>query len=482
MDSHWEMIILKKYYWAIIPIVGWLIVKFGFDFNGLYGQDAYAYLLHSREWKAFFIGGAIPSSFYWPPNYSIVSALLAFIVGTEFVSLQLISVLSMAGLAYVLDSWFRKEYDLEKDTRIAFITLAFLLSPYMFRLGQQSISEMLTMVFITGSFYHLKQYLQHEKVRSLLLWSVTAALSITTRYPAVIVLIAPILFMGFRLIRKGQFTRLLAGTIVGLVPVLVAVWWKTKSGGMEQVMSADLLQNWSVSQLFQTEFSRDEGNFSFMFPNILFNLSALVHPGTVFFGVLLLPFAFKKLKNNTARLLAAISFLIYALFLSGVPVQNTRLMTFSYPLLVMISFPGFVELTNWIKSKRIPTTLLFTACLIVQIALCARAMQPSIVHNHFEEELANWVRENHTSKTIYTSDYPQLFDVYETGNPVVQTYTVLLNSFEDDAIFIFNQSSSEFKLKGTVPLQNWLLAQNLMQVEEEKGWSNGWCVYSLKSR
>jgi hypothetical protein len=109
-------------------------------------------------------------------------------------------------------------------------------------------------------------------------------------------------------------------------------------------------------------------------------------------------------------------------------------------------------------------------------------MQPSIVHNHFEEELANWVRENYTSKTIYTSDYSKLFDVYETGNPVVQIYTASLNNFENDAIFIFKKSSSEFKLKGTVPLQNWQLAQDYMKVEEEKCWSNGWCVYSLKSQ
>jgi hypothetical protein len=473
---------VKKYYWAIIPIVGWIIVRFGFDFNGLYGQDAYAYLLHAREWKVFYMGGVAPGSFYWPPNYSIVSGLLALIVGSEFISLQLISVFSMIGIGYTLNSWFRKDYNLEKNTRIAFVTLAFLLSPYMFRLGQQSISEMFTMLFVMASFYHLRQYLQNEKVRSLLLWSVTAALAITTRYPAVVVLLAPILFMGFRLLKMGQLTRLLAGIIMGFVPVLVAVWWKTESGGMEQVMSADLLQNWSFSHLLQTEFNRDEGSFSFMFPNILFNLSATVHPGTVFFGGLLLPFAFKNLMDNTARLLAAISFLIYVLFLSGVPVQNARLMTFTYPLLVVFLFPGFIELTNWLRSKRIPTTLLLGASLFVQVALCGRAMQPSIVHNHFEEALANYVATNHSSNTIYTSDYSQLFDVYETGNPVHQIFQEPVNSFEIGSVFIFNESLAEFKLQGTMPLQNWEAANRLVKVEEEKCWPNGWCVYSLKSR
>jgi hypothetical protein len=288
--------------------------------------------------------------------------------------------------------------------------------------------------------------------------------------------------MGFRLAYKRQFTRLIAALVMGLIPVLIAVWWKTESGGMEQVIATDLFQGWSFSQFYQTEFSSGEGNFSFIFPNILFNVSSMVHPGTLFFGVVLLPFALKNLNNNTVRIIVAISFLLYAFFLSGFPVQNTRLMTFTYPLVVVFLFPGFIEFLNWLKSKRISITFLFATSLIIQIALCARAMQPSIVHNHFEEELANWVRENYTSKTIYTSDYSKLFDVYETGNPVVQIYTASLNNFENDAIFIFKKSSSEFKLKGTVPLQNWQLAQDYMKVEEEKCWSNGWCVYSLKSQ
>ncbi|MGB1319088.1 MAG: hypothetical protein ACPG5W_12800, partial [Flavobacteriales bacterium] len=163
---------LKKYYWAIVPIIGWLIVRFGFNFNGLYGQDAYAYLLHAREWKAFFLGGETPRTFFWPPNYSIIGALLSLLIKTEFYSLQLVSVFSMMGLAGILNRWIKEAYpEFKARSRIALVSLGFLLSPYMFRLGMQCMSDMLAMVFLTASFYQLWKSLQDDSAKSLLLWS-----------------------------------------------------------------------------------------------------------------------------------------------------------------------------------------------------------------------------------------------------------------------------------------------------------------------
>ncbi|MGB0369239.1 MAG: ArnT family glycosyltransferase, partial [Flavobacteriales bacterium] len=184
--------------------------RFGFSFNGLYGQDAYAYLLHAREWKAFFLGGDIPGGFFWPPNYSILAALLSLLVKSEFYSLQFISVLSMVGLGGMLNRLIKEAYPQTGDTmRIVFVILAFLLSPFMFRLGMQSMSDMLAMFFLTASFYQLWRYFQNGSVHSLLLWSGFSALAITTRYPAVIVLLPAIIC------RSSTFTSGSIGKVCG---------------------------------------------------------------------------------------------------------------------------------------------------------------------------------------------------------------------------------------------------------------------------
>ena len=473
---------LKKYYWGIIPFIGWIIVRFGFDFNGLYGQDAYAYLLHAREWKNFFSGGETPGAFFWPPSYSIVSGMIELIVQSEFYALQLVSVGSLIGLGWITDKWIRNAYPTHENARIGFVTLALLLSPYMFRLGVQAMSDMLAMFLLTASFYHLWIYLNSESQKSLILWSLTSALALTTRYPAVIVLAPTMAFVGVHLLSKQQFGRVGLAFLVGLIPVSAAIWWKLESGGINSDIQTVILQNWSFTNFFQSEFQSADTHSKFLLPNLIFNFSTAIHPGTLFWGIALIPFSLNGLKEDKFRLLILVSVIIYALFLSGIPFQNSRVMTFSYPLIVMFLFPAFLSFIAWIKSKKLPLKVALLITVIVQIGLCVRALQPSIEYSRFESVLVSWVQSNHPKATIYTSAYSQLFPAHRTENVIVQTFDSVLSSYEENSILIFNESLIDFKIKHTIPHQNWKKANELMLVEEEKCWPNGWCVYSLKSR
>lgn len=455
-------------------------MRFGFDFNGLYGQDAYAYLLHAREWKVFFLGGNTPGSFFWPPNYSIVSGFLGIILQSEIYALQLVSVGSLIGTAWIVDKWISRAYHIENHTRIAFVTLAILLSPYLFRLGQQSMSDMLAMFFLTASFYHLWNYLKTDSIKSLILWSLFSAFAITTRYPAVIILLPALVYVGFRLMSKRQFGKFVVGLLPGLIPLSFAILWKLKTGGINNDIQNVILEGLRFSNFLKTEFHNADGSSSYMLPNLLFNLSVAIHPGTFFLGLALLPFSFTGLKRDRFRLILLTSILVYALFLSGIPFQNSRVMTFSFPLVVMFLYPAFLRLTSLFESKKAPLKVVFSLCVFVQIALCARAMQPSVSYNYFERELVSWVETTCAAKVIYTSSYSQLFDVYNTGNPLMEIFNTRYSSFEDNSVFIFNEALIEGKIKQTVPHQNWEQANKLMSVEKEKCWSNGWCIYALQ--
>ncbi len=473
------MTTIKKYYWAMIPLVGWVVVRFCFNFNGLYGQDAYAYLLHAREWRSFFLGGATPGAFFWPPNYSIVTAVLGLAIRSEFLAAQLVSLLSVISIAWLLDRWISQAYQAHENLRIGFVVIAFLASPYMFRLGVQSMSDMLAMAFLTASFYHLWLFLQSNATKAIVLWSVFSALAITTRYPAIVVLFPSIVFVFFKLMNGRQYTTFFLALLIGLIPVSAAIFWKQSSGGMENVLSLDLIRNWSVLHLFQTEFTTSDNNTNYLLPNLLFNLSTWVHPGTLFFGVLLLPFSFSVLRKDQFRILLLFSIFIYAIFLSGIPFQNTRVATFTYPPLVVFFFQGFIKLVDRLRSKANHLSYLFFVVLFIQIGLCVKAMVPSIASNRFEQQLARWIEGHHPQKTVYTSSYSQLFDVYRTGNPVVQIYDNELTTFQNNSVFIFNGSWAEFKLKGTIPLRNWETANRLMRVDQDKCWPEGWCTYNV---
>ncbi|MGB0369238.1 MAG: hypothetical protein ACPGD8_07515 [Flavobacteriales bacterium] len=277
----------------------------------------------------------------------------------------------------------------------------------------------------------------------------------------------------------GKFA---AGIVVGAIPISLAIWWKITSGGMETVLGIDLIQNWHISNFWQSEFSTSDTNSKFLFSNILFSLSPFVHPGTLFFGAVLLSLTITRISKDRFRFLLAISILLYACFLAGVPFQNSRVATFTFPLIVMVYLDGFERLTGWLVEKNLPRKSILFVAVIVQLGLCARAMSPSISNNHFEQELASWVQTNGSDKTVYTSDYLQLFDVYETNNQTISIYESEITDFENESIFIFNPSMASVKLKGTMPLQNWEEAQGQMHVNELKCWENGWCVYSLNAK
>lgn len=474
---------LEKYYWILLPLLAWIVVRFGFNFNGLYGQDAYAYLLHTREWKAFFLGGDQPGTFFWPPNYSIVSALLALVVKTEFYSLQLISVFSMVGLAGVLNAWFKQAFKQASALiRVSFVSLAFLFSPYLFRLGMQSMSDMLAMFLLTASFYYLWKFQNDRETKHMLLWAGVSGLALTTRYPAIIVLLPSMIFVAYTLVVNKQIKQLMLGLTAGLIPVAFAAIWKLSSGGVADAIQSVILNDWSVQNFFKTEFQRPDTNSSFLLPNILFNLSVFVHPGTLIYGIILLPLTFKNFRKDAFQSLLLVSILIYVIFLSGIPFQNSRVLVFAYPLVVMLVAPAYAQAIAWLESKNLPVKLVFAFCAMLQMGLCARAMQPSVEHGLFERELASWVSQNAAGKTIYTSWFSQIFEAYETGNPVIHIFNSEVKEFEPNSIIIFNEAWADFKLKETAPLRNWNRAKQTMRVEEQKCWPNGWCVYTVVSK
>ena len=74
------------------------------DFNGLYGQDSYAYLTQSRAWLDWMQGGPTPPAFFWPEGYPFAGAIFGMVVPVATdpiaIGLQVISMLSTAAILY----------------------------------------------------------------------------------------------------------------------------------------------------------------------------------------------------------------------------------------------------------------------------------------------------------------------------------------------------------------------------------------------
>jgi len=474
---------VRTYYWAIIPFLSWIIVRYGFGFTGAFGQDAYAYLLYGREMTDLILNATPSGYFFWPANYPLLIGLLAIVLKSHFLAGQLISVASFSGVAYFIHRLLRRVFNLSESMAIGYVMLTFLFSPYMFRLSSQIMSDMLAMFLITGSFYYLIIFGREKNVRTGILWTIFTGLATTTRYPSGVVLLLPSIYMLIMLLRGRNWKLLSIMVLIGAIILFPAIWWKWEMMAKHaNSVSFDGILDWRFSNYFKSGFLRRDGQSHYFLPNILFNFSLFIHPGTVFFGVALLPFIMGSVRKYTVFAVILFSVILYSLFLSGIPFQNSRVMTFTFPLVVILYAPGYRVLVDKIRAMNINLKWVFSIALIIQAGLCARAMKPSVLSQRMDLELVDHINKEHPGKTVYTFAFSQIFDAYRTGNPVVNTFNIEQLEFHKDAVYIFNPDLIDTKLAGTMPHTNWVKANSRMTLTNTKCWPDGWCVYSMNEK
>ena len=76
-----------------------------FPFDGLYGQDAYAYFDYARQIVGILSGGQLSGPFYWPLGYPALVALPMAIIGAAPLAGQIVSLVTgslIAPLVYLI--------------------------------------------------------------------------------------------------------------------------------------------------------------------------------------------------------------------------------------------------------------------------------------------------------------------------------------------------------------------------------------------
>lgn len=128
LSSKLNRSMIRKYYIVyLFPILIWIIVYFGFSFDGLYGQDVYEYLRYTEALKTFLVTGKSPEDYFWGIYYPVFGSILGFIIPNIAMSLQLISVVSLVVTSIYLDKIIRLIYKENALENIPF--LLFTLSP-----------------------------------------------------------------------------------------------------------------------------------------------------------------------------------------------------------------------------------------------------------------------------------------------------------------------------------------------------------------
>lgn len=376
-------------------------------FDGLYGQDAYAYYGYAsgplrQNLLAF---DALPP-FYWPPGYPLLMALVSFITGVTPLAGQIVSLLSGAMVVaftglLAIELWapqifatnytnytnqprkIRKicEISGRNKQRSVVAALIVALTPQLWQSSAVVMPDTTALASATLGVWALARYGRVGRGRWLALASAAISFAVLTRLAYAPLALPCAVYALWALARRPRSQPLwhgAAGIAVALLvlsPLLISL---VQTSNVAQtpafsdesdVFDAPFLGNlgdvpWDVGHALQREFVTPSGRQQYSLPNgVYYALAPAYH---YYFTPLLVPFLLiglwrlaKRRRPSQALLLVGWPAVIY-LSLVGYPFQNFRFTLGYLPPLVILTAEGILPFfaTNYTNdTKKIKTQI-----------------------------------------------------------------------------------------------------------------------------
>jgi hypothetical protein len=331
-----------------------------YQFDGLYGQDAYAY----DEWSAQFynsiINFHIPPAFYWPVGYFIFNFLFSVLTAGDTTVAGLLLSLNAGSLISVIIYFIAFEllYKNKTDDRKKISFYSGLIASFTVILTKSSIvvmSDTTGLLFASLSVLFLIKYFNKDKSVYLYASSCFFFIALMTRYANVLMTI-PLLFYYIYSIREQrrnlfkEIKKLIPALLVGIIVFLPQLYYISKQGITYFQNNSGVGSwptSWSPLNFFRNEFHTVDGTMIYKLPNFLYFASFAFHPvylsiGGLFFvsGIILM------IKNKEHRILFFnLSWIMpFYLFLAGTSFQSLRYTMNFLPAAIIILTYGIYKL------------------------------------------------------------------------------------------------------------------------------------------
>lgn len=369
---------------VIIPLAI-LILTTGFD--GLYGQDPYAYYKYAvGPLRANLLGIRSWPPFFWPPGYPVLVALLSFITGVRPLAGQLVSLLAGA-LVPPLTALLAREVWPQATPKWLVPAVAGLLVALMPQLWQSSsvvMADTTALAAVTLGVWALARYGGHidRGSDSQFVWLAIAAASISfavlTRWAYALVAIPCTLYALWSLARQDRLKAISHAVGAGvltmvvlwpLLPSLSGTIFSSQNTTSAFVGNFDVY-SWHPAAAFRRVHTSPDGILSYRLPNGLYYALAPAHRFyfTPLLAALLVPGFWKALRPPNLRrglLLFGWIAVIY-FFHIGAPWQNFRFTLAYLPPVAILAAIGFAAVVEHISpAHRWLPGLLFATGLLV---------------------------------------------------------------------------------------------------------------------
>lgn len=463
-----------RYYavYLLLSVLAWIFVRYVFAIDGLYGQDSYEYLRFSTAINAGWESGHWPSGFFWPIIYPLFGAVFTLITTDSAFSLQIISVLSLAGTLIYLHRILVSITRNERVIQIYLIAGVFL-SPLVFRSSFLCMSDMLCAFLLTALVYYAMQFRNERGVKVLFLATLMGGLAVFTRYASAPILMVVAVWVAIGVFKQFRLSYLIV-IIVAIALVLVPHFAYTNAGILH-FAKHPWLTEWSFQNFFRSSFVTNDGHTTYPHVNLVFNLIEIVHPRFFILIVPLMVFAIlNKVRSRNAVVFT--SALIYFVFLCGMPCLNTRFLLQLLPLVSILCFPSFVLIAERIHYRKILAVLIFALGFGLSIAGFGSIYE----RVRLEKDIVSYLGTNYAHRTIYSFDLDGVLRGRKYDGTVLSMYDSVYPVFKRGELFLFNPNRFGQQWSGRSPMLNWNNLLKNYNVDTAEYYNQGWRLYEVK--
>ncbi len=342
------------------------------DFDGLYGQDAFAYYENAKLIQQTFPDLEGIRRDYWPAGkaapigYPAAVALFLTLLGSSPLAGQVLSMLAgsfVPPLLFLLTLAMLAHADWperDKDLAGIFAGLLAIFSGALIRSSLVVMADALGLSLATLSALLAVRYSESGRLAIIALLALSMGLAILVRNPNATLALATCAYIFFSMRERSglRLTHIMIGVGIGIVLLLPQVLLAL--GDRPTMVSESALAMWNPLNAFRSSFVTANGSQSHLLPNFLFYLAPVVHPASL--GPLVLPAVvlgivqLMKLPSKNGVLLLGGWLLMFYVILIGTPFQNFRYTESYFPPLAIAAGIGFVAALRNVPTGRVSLT------------------------------------------------------------------------------------------------------------------------------
>ncbi len=383
-----------------------LTVRTAWPFDGLYGQDAFAYFRYARALWPWLLRGEPLPIYYWPAGYPLLVALALPLAGWGSAAGQAVSILAgagAAGLTYLLSRALLP--DAPGDRLAAWVGgLAVALSGAVLRANLTVMSDALAMACCAAALWAMARYTRTWYWPWLAGAAVALAWAIITRWICGLLAIP---MLGFLILDRRHpiaqpeikprkyIVDFLVATVLGALIVIPQLL--NRDTTPTELSQHQWLVSWNIANAWQRDFTTIDGTQHYAMPVGVFYLAQLAWPSFLFpLLALACPFSILWLVRGrrwpALVLLAGWPLMIW-LFVSGIPYQNSRFILPALPALAVLAGQGFAwAYASARRRLRGALVIGLALALLGGLAWGVRDYRKLVAYENDQLALVDWVR------------------------------------------------------------------------------------------